>query len=232
MKKEKHSKRYRLALKLFDSKKEYSISEAIKIAKETSKVKFNATVETAFKLNIDPKHSEQQLRGSFVLPNGTGKSQKVLVITSTHQSEATKAGADYVGGIEYITKIEKEKWFDFDVIVATSEMMPKLAKIGKILGPKGLMPNVKIGTITTKIKKTVDDIKKGKVVYRADKGGNIHFIIGKTSFTNEQLESNYKTILANIKKIRPSGIKGKYILNNVISTSMGPSIKIEKATFL
>lgn len=204
----------------------YPIAEAVKLAKETSITKFDATVEVAFNLNVDPRHADQQIRGALVLPAGTGKSQKVLVLTKTKAKEAEAAGADFVGAEELIQKIAKENWFDFDVIVATPEMMAELGKIGKVLGPKGLMPNPKTGTVTMDVEKALDEIKKGKVEYRTDKEGNVHSIIGKVSFKPEDLEKNYTAIFDAIKKAKPQAVKGAYIKNISLSTTMGPGIRV------
>ncbi|WP_031542457.1 50S ribosomal protein L1 [Mesoplasma photuris] len=205
----------------------YSIQDALKLAKETSTTKFDSTVEVAFNLNIDPRKADQQIRGAIVLPEGTGKTQKVLVLTNTKVKEAQDAGADFVGGEELIEKISKENWFEFDVIVATPEMMAKLGAIGKVLGPKGLMPNPKTGTVTMDVAKAIDEIKKGKIEYRADKEGNVHTIIGKASFTLEALEANFKAIVSAIRAAKPQTVKGDYFINVTISTTMGPGIKTE-----
>lgn len=222
----KQSKRLKLISRIVDKNKEYNINDAIDLAKKTSNIKFDASIELVMRLNVNPKHSDQQIRGSLVLPCGTGKKQKVLVLTTTHEKEALEAEADYVGGENLIEKIAKHNWFDFDIIVATPDIMPKLAKIGKILGPKGLMPNPKTGTVTTDVKKAVEDVKRGKLIYRVDKDGNLHFVIGKVSFTSEDLEKNYKTIFSQVQKVKPKTVKGEYIRNIILSTSMGPSIKV------
>lgn len=224
----KYSKRYSALLKLVDKKKSYSINEGIILAKQTSTVKFDSTIELAFKLNIDPRHADQQIRGALVLPCGTGKTQTVLVLTEKYTQDAIAANADFVGNQELMDKISKENWFDFDVIIASLEVMPKLAKLGRILGPKGLMPNPKVGTVTSNIKKAVSDIKNGKLIYRVDKQGNLHFILGKVSFPIENLEKNFKAIMGQVAKVRPQSLKGEYINNISISTSMGPGIKINK----
>ncbi len=221
-----YSKRYRIISKLIDKNQRYSISEAIDLVKKTSNTKFDSTIEMVMRLNVNPKYSDQQIRGSLILPFGTGKSQKVLVLTTTKENEAIEANADYVGGQNYIDKIKNENWFDFDIIVATPEMMVPLGKIGRILGPKGLMPNPKIGTVTSDIKKAINDIKKGKLIYRVDKTGNLHFLIGKASFEAIELEKNFKAVFEQIKKIKPNSVKGEYIKNVVVSSSMGPGIKI------
>ncbi|QEH61237.1 50S ribosomal protein L1 [Spiroplasma chinense] len=209
-----------------DKTKLYPIAEAIKLAKETSITKFDSTVEVAFNLNVDPRHADQQIRGALVLPGGTGKSQKVLVLTKTKAKDAEEAGADFVGAEELIQKIQKENWFDFDVIVATPEMMAELGKIGKVLGPKGLMPNPKTGTVTMDVKKALEEIKKGKVEYRTDKEGNIHSILGKVSFKEEDLMKNYAALFDVIRKAKPAAVKGTYIKNISVTTTMGPGIKV------
>ena len=211
---------------MIEKGKQYSISEAVKLVKETSKVKFDATVEVSFNLNVDPRHADQQIRGAMVLPNGTGRSQKVLVITQgAKEKEARNAGADFVGGKEMLDEIKKG-WFDFDVIVATPDMMGELGKLGKILGPKGLMPNPKTGTVTMNVANAVEEIKKGKIEYRVDKEGNINCLIGKCSFTDEALVENYQALYGAIAKARPAAVKGNYVLNIVLSSTMGPGIKV------
>ncbi|AHB35886.1 50S ribosomal protein L1 [Spiroplasma apis] len=222
----KLSKKFKVANDKVDKTKLYTITEAIKLAKETSITKFDSTVEIAFNLNVDPRHADQQIRGALVLPGGTGKTQKVLVLTKTKVKEAQEAGADFVGAEELIQKIQKESWFEYDVIVATPEMMAELGKIGKVLGPKGLMPNPKTGTVTTDVKKALEEIKKGKVEYRTDKEGNIHSIIGKVSFNEDKLLQNYQAIFDTIKKAKPAAVKGTYIRNISLSTTMGPGIKV------
>ena len=224
----KLSKKYAEALKKVEKNKEYSIDEAINLVKDTSTTKFDSTVEVAFKLNVDPKKADQQLRGSIVLPKGTGKTRKVLVITNEAAAQkCIDAKADYVGGVEYIEKIEKENWFDFDVIVATPDMMPKLGRLGKILGPKGLMPNPKTNTVTTTPEKTVEDIKKGMIEYKTDTYGNVHSVIGKVSFSAEDLKENLEYITKMIISAKPQAVKGTYIENVTLSTTMGPGIKLD-----
>lgn len=225
-KKSRYSKNYQKVSQLFDKNQIYGIQDAIALIKKTSVTKFDATVELVFRLNVDPRHADQQIRGALVLPEGTGKKQKVLVLTNTMHQVAVENQADFVGGKDLIDKIQKENWFDFDIIVATPDIMPELGKIGKILGPKGLMPNPKVGTVTTDLKKALDDIKKGKVEYRVDKQGNLHLIFGKTSFTEDQLSKNYAAIYDVVKKARPVAVKGAYIKNITISTTMGPGIKV------
>ena len=225
----KHGKKYAEAAKLIDKTKLYPIQEAAELVKKVSYAKFDASVETSFRLNVDPRHADEQIRGAMVLPHGTGRTQRVLVITQgPKEQEAKDAGADMVGGAEMLEKI-KGGWFDFDVIVATPDMMGQLGRLGKLLGPKGLMPNPKTGTVTMDLKKAVDEIKKGKVTYRTDKEGNIACMIGKTSFTAEQLAENWQALYDVILKARPAAVKGQYIKNVVLSASMAPSIKVDHA---
>ena len=222
----KHGKKYLEAAKLIDKTKLYPILEAAELLKKVSYGKFDASVETCFRLNVDPRHADEQIRGAMVLPHGTGKSQKVLVITQgPKEQEAKDAGADFVGGKDMLEKI-KGGWFDFDVIVATPDMMGELGKLGKLLGPKGLMPNPKTGTVTMDLKKAVDEIKKGKAEYRTDRDGNVNVMIGKCSFTDEALAENFKAIYDQIVKIKPAAVKGTYIKNLTLSTTMGPGIHV------
>jgi large subunit ribosomal protein L1 len=222
----KTGKKYLAAAKLVDREKRYELAEAITLLKQTSFEKFDSSVQLSLNLNVDPRHADQQIRGAVVLPHGTGRSQKVLVVTQgPKEKEATEAGADYVGNKEILEKI-KGGWFDFDVIVATPDMMGELGKLGKILGPKGLMPNPKTGTVTMDVAKAVKDIKKGKVEYRVDKEGNISVLFGRVSFTEVQLSENLVTLMDLIRKARPAAVKGHYMKNVVISTTMGPGIKI------
>ncbi|MDE5830879.1 MAG: 50S ribosomal protein L1, partial [Clostridia bacterium] len=224
----KLGKKYVEASNKVDRNKLYTKDEAIKLVKETSITKFDGTVEVAFNLNVDAKKADQQLRGSMVLPNGTGKTKRVLVIAKGEAAEAARnAGADYVGDTDMIEKIEKENWFDYDVIVAAPDMMAQLGKIGRILGPKGLIPNPKTGTVTNDTAKAVNDIKKGMVEYRTDSYGNIHTVIGKTSFTDKALTENLVFVFNTILKAKPSTIKGKYINTITISSTMGPGIKLD-----
>ncbi|WP_027063533.1 50S ribosomal protein L1 [Mesoplasma seiffertii] len=222
----KVTKRFKEAAAKVEKQTVYSVKDALQLAKDTATTKFDSTVEIAFNLNIDPRKADQQIRSAVVLPSGTGKTQKVLVLTNTKVKEAQDAGADFVGGEDLIAKIQKENWFDFDVIIATPEMMAKLGAIGKVLGPKGLMPNPKTGTVTMDVAKAIDDVKKGKIEFRADKEGNVHAILGKASFSVEALEENFKTIVSEIKKAKPQTVKGEYVLNVTISTTMGPGIKV------
>ncbi len=222
----KHGKKYLAALAKVDRTKTYPVEEAIALAKEVNFVKFDPTVEVSFRLNVDPRHADQQIRGAMVLPHGTGRSQTVLVITQgPKEKEALDAGADFVGGKEILDKI-KGGWFDFDIIVATPDMMGELGKLGKLLGPKGLMPNPKTGTVTVDVAKAINEIKKGKVVYRVDKEGNINVMIGKLSFTEVQLRENFKAIYDVILRARPAAVKGFYMKNVVLSTTMSPGIRV------
>ncbi|KKK37039.1 50S ribosomal protein L1 [Mesobacillus campisalis] len=226
----KKGKKYQEAAKLVDRSKAYSIQEAIELAKKTSIVKFDATVEAAFRLGVDPKKADQQIRGAVVLPNGTGKTQRVLVFAKGDKAkEAEAAGADYVGDSEYINKIQ-QGWFDFDVIVATPDMMGEVGKLGRVLGPKGLMPNPKTGTVTFDVTKAVNEIKAGKVEYRVDKAGNIHVPIGKVSFEDQKLVENFNTIFDTMMKVKPAAAKGTYMKNVAVSTTMGPGVKVDPAT--
>ena len=226
----KQGKQYVAAAQLVDRNMLYNVDEAITLARKASYAKFNASVELSFRLNVDPRHADQQIRGAVVLPHGTGRTQRVLVITQgAKEKEALDAGADFVGNKEILEKI-KGGWFDFDVIVATPDMMAELGKLGKLLGPKGLMPNPKTGTVTMDVTKAVNDIKKGKVEYRIDKEGNIGVLVGKLSFTDEQIRENMKTIYDLILRARPAAVKGIYMKNLVLSTTMGPGIKLDTAT--
>ena len=228
----KKGKKYVEASKKVDKNTLYTKEEAIKLVKETATAKFDSTVEVAIKLNLDTKKADQQLRGSFVLPNGTGKTKKVLVIAKGEAANAAKnAGTDYVGDTDMIEKIQNENWFDFDVIVATPDMMAQLGRIGRVLGPKGLMPNPKTGTVTMNTAKAVEDIKKGMVSYKTDSFGNVHTIIGKVSVTDEQLLENLTYVFNTIVKAKPSTVKGNYIENISVASTMGPGIKLDKNSF-
>ena len=223
----KLGKKYVEASKKIEKNKSYQLEEAVKLAKETSITKFDSSVELAVKLNI--KKADQQMRGSLVLPNGNGKTKKILVLAKGAAAEAAKkAGADFVGETDMIEKIEKEQWFDFDVIIATPDMMPQLGKIGKVLGPKGLMPNPKTGTVTPTPEKAVEDVKKGMVEYRADQYGNIHVMVGKVSFDEKKLVENVQFVLNTLVKAKPATVKGKYITNISLSTTMGPGIHVDQ----
>lgn len=224
----KHSKMYVEALGNVEKTKNYDVTEAIKLLKSLKTRKFDESVDLVLKLNIDAKKTDMNVRGSFVLPNGTGKTKKILVVTKTKVDEASEA--DYCGAEDMLEKIEKENWFDFDTIVATPEMMPLLGKLGKVLGPKGLMPNPKLGTVTTNVKEAISNIKKGMVEYKNDSYGNLHLTIGKLSFTEEQLEENLRAIVSEIVKNKPNGVKGTFIKNISISSTMSPGIKVDKSS--
>ena len=224
----KHSKMYVEALSNVEKNKSYDVTEAIKVLKSLKPRKFDESVDLALKLNIDAKKTDQNIRGSFVLPNGTGKTKRVLVVTKTKAAEASEA--DYCGAEDMIEKIEKENWFDFDTIVATPEMMPLLGKLGKVLGPKGLMPNPKLGTVTTNVKDAISNIKKGMVEYKNDSYGNLHLSVGKLSFSEDKLEENIRAIVAEIVKNKPTGVKGTFIKNVSLSSTMSPGIKIDSSS--
>jgi len=225
----KQGKRYAESAKLVDSKKMYDAKEALEIIEKMPKTKFDETVELHVRLGVDSKHADQQVRGTVVLPNGTGKSLKVLVFAKGDKAkEAEEAGADYVGAEELVPKIEKENWFDYDVIVATPDMMGVIGRLGKVLGPKGLMPNPKSGTVTMDVKKAIAEIKSGKVEYRLDKTNIIHLGFGKVSFGAEKLAENYQVIMDAIIKAKPAAAKGQYIKSVAITTTMGPSLKINQ----
>ena len=226
----KYGKKYLEAAKLIDSSKSYSVNEAIELAQKTNYTKFDASIDVSYNLNVDPRYADQQIRGAIVLPNGTGKSKKVLAITDKVK-DATEAGADFVGGKEMLDKIKNENWFEFDAIVATPNMMGELGKLGRILGPKGLMPNPKTGTVNPDIAKAVKEIKAGKVEYRVDKQGNINVSNGRVSFSTEKLAENFKTLKDAIMKAKPATIKGAYIKNVVVSSSMGPGVKVDYTSF-
>lgn len=222
----KRGKKYLEAAKLIDKTQKYDINEAVELVKKTSFVKFDATVEAAFRLNLDPRKAEQNLRGAIVLPHGTGKVSRVVVIAQGEKAkEAEAAGADHVGDAELIQKIAGG-WFDFDVMVATPDMMAQLGKLGRILGPKGLMPNPKTGTVTMDVTKAVNEIKNGKIEYRVDKVGNIHAPIGRISFDNEKLVENFKTLYNTLARIKPATVKGVYMKNITITSSMAPGVKV------
>ena len=222
------SKRYEESSKLIEANKKYSINEALEIIEKMPKAKFDETVELHVRLGVDFKHADQQVRGTVVLPNGTGKTQKVLVFAKGPKAdEATKAGADYVGAEELIPKIQNDNWFDYDVVVATPDMMGVVGRLGKVLGPKGLMPNPKSGTVTMDVTKAIADIKSGKVEYRLDKTNIIHLGFGKVSFGAQKLQENYQTIMDAIIKAKPAAAKGQYIKSISVTTTMGPGISVE-----
>lgn len=223
----KKGKRFVEVAKLVDRSKAYPVEEAVELIKKTATAKFDETVETAFRLGVDPKKADQQIRGAMVLPHGTGKTQRVLVFAKGEKAkEAEAAGADYVGDAEYINKIN-QGWFEFDVVVATPDMMAEVGKLGRVLGPKGLMPNPKTGTVTFEVEKAINDIKAGKVEYRVDKAGNIHVPIGKISFDDVKLVENFKAIVETIQKAKPAAAKGTYMRNVAIASTMGPGIKVD-----
>ncbi|WP_009966323.1 50S ribosomal protein L1 [Bacillus subtilis] len=227
----KKGKKYVEAAKLVDRSKAYDVSEAVALVKKTNTAKFDATVEVAFRLGVDPSKNDQQIRGAVVLPNGTGKTQRVLVFAKGEKAkEAEAAGADFVGDTDYINKIQ-QGWFDFDVIVATPDMMGEVGKIGRVLGPKGLMPNPKTGTVTFEVEKAIGEIKAGKVEYRVDKAGNIHVPIGKVSFEDEKLVENFTTMYDTILKAKPAAAKGVYVKNVAVTSTMGPGVKVDSSTF-
>jgi len=219
----KKGKKYVAALEKVDANKLYSIEEAAKLVKETSTVKFDATVDVSFNLNVDPKQADQQVRGTLVLPHGNGKTKKVLAITDKVE-DAKAAGADFYGGQEMIDKIQRENWFEYDVIVATPNMMGLIGKVARILGPKGLMPNPKTGTVTTDLAKAISEIKAGKVEYRTDKEANMHVSIARVSFDEKKIAENLQALVDAVLKARPAAVKGNYIKTAVIHTTMGPAI--------
>ena len=222
----KLTKNYKNSLSMIEKGKKYTALEACELAKKTTTVKYDAPIRVSFKLNVDPRQADQQIRGAMVLPNGTGRSQKILVVTQGAKiDEAKAAGADYVGDKEILEKV-KGGWFDFDIIVATPDMMGELGKLGKILGPKGLMPNPKTGTVTPNVTQAVEEIKKGKVEYRVDKEGNINCVIGKASFDADKLAENYNALYSQLVKLRPAAVKGTYIQSITLSSNMGPGIKV------
>ena len=220
-------KKYADALKLIEADKFYSPKEAVALVKKTAATKFDSTIEVAFRLGVNPKYPDQQVRGALVLPNGTGKSKTVMVFAKGPKvAEAEAAGADFVGGEEYVDKI-KNGWMDFDVCIATPDMMGLVGRLGKILGPRGLMPNPKVGTVTMDVTRAVKESKAGKIEYRTDKAGNVQAPIGKASFTEEQLLQNYMTLADTLVKVKPSGAKGQYMKTVTLSCTMGPGVKID-----
>lgn len=226
----KKGKKYQEAAKLVDRTKAYPIEEAIELVKKTSVASFDETVEVAFRLGVDPKKADQQIRGAVVLPHGTGKVQRVLVFAKGEKAkEAQAAGADYVGDEDYINKIS-QGWFDFDVVVATPDMMGQVGKLGRVLGPKGLMPNPKTGTVTFEVDRAVNEIKAGKIEYRVDKAGNVHAPIGKVSFDTDKLKENLTTVIETLIKVKPAAAKGTYMKNIAIASTMGPGVKLNVAT--
>ena len=223
-------KKYRESAKLIDSAKQYEAAEALELAVKAAKAKFDETVEVHIKLGVDSRHADQQVRGAIVLPHGTGKTARVLVFAKGAKAEeAQAAGADYVGEMELVTKIQNENWFDFDVVVATPDMMGVVGRLGKVLGPKGLMPSPKAGTVTMDVTKAVNEIKAGKIEYRLDKTNIIHCPIGKVSFGKEKLSENFNALLGAIVKAKPSAAKGQYLRSVVVASTMGPGIKVNSA---
>ena len=223
----KFGKKYMEAAQKIDRSKLYPVDEAVKLAKETNTAKFDASVEVSFKLNVDPRHADQQIRGAVVLPNGTGKTVKVLVFAKGAKAdEAQAAGADFVGGEELIPRIQNDGWLDFDVVVATPDMMGVVGRLGRVLGPKGLMPNPKAGTVTMDVTKAIDDIKAGKIEYRLDKANIIHVPVGKASFTEEQLVENFNALMGAINKAKPAAVKGAYLKSVTLTSTMGPGVKV------
>ena len=228
----KHGKKYVEAAKLVDRAVFYEPNDAIALAKKTAVAKFDETIEAHIRTGCDGRHAEQQIRGAVVLPNGTGKTVKVLVFAKGDKlSEAEAAGADYVGGEELIPKIQKEGWLDFDVVVATPDMMSVVGRLGRILGPKGLMPNPKAGTVTMDVAKAVKDIKAGKIEYRLDKNNIVHVPVGKASFTEEALQENFNALMEAIMKAKPSALKGQYLKSITLTSTMGPGVKVSVAKF-
>ena len=222
----KNSKKYEAALKKIDASKVYSLEEAVKLVKETSTTKFDSSVDISFRLNVNPTLADQLIRGTITLPHGNGKTKKVLVVTNTKLDDAKESGADFFGGKEMLEKIQRENWFGFDVIVATPDMMGELGKMGRVLGPKGLMPNPKTGTVTMDVKTAVAEIKRGNIAYRVDRDGNLSMGIGRVSFSDADLLENLAAITEHIAKARPSTVKGTYILTAALSTTMGPAVQI------
>lgn len=229
----KRSRKYQELIKQVDKTKLYESAEALALAKKTATAKFDETIEVHIKTGCDGRHAEQQVRGAVVLPHGTGKSVKVLVFAKgVKLDEAQAAGADYVGGEELIPKIQNDGWLDFDVVVATPDMMGVVGRLGRVLGPKGLMPNPKAGTVTMDVTKAINDIKAGKIEYRLDKANIIHVPIGKASFTEEQLADNFQSLMDAIIKARPSAVKGQFIRSCTVAATMGPGVKINPASFV
>lgn len=226
----KRGKRYLENLKLYDKTQQYSSDEAMDIVLKTANAKFDETIDLAVRLGVDPRHADQQVRGTVILPHGTGKAVKVLVFAKGEKAkEAEAAGADYVGAEELVEKIQKENWFDYDVVIATPDMMGVVGRLGKLLGPKGLMPNPKSGTVTFEVEKAVKEAKAGKIEYRIDKAGIIHVPIGKKSFGKEKLLENFRTVMDAIIKSKPAAAKGQYIKSVVLSSTMGPGVKVNPA---
>lgn len=228
----KRGKKYIEAAKLVDRTVQYDTEEAVDLVKQTAVAKFDETVEAHIRLGVDGRHADQQVRGAVVLPHGTGKTVRVLVFAKDDKiAEAEAAGADYVGSDEYVAKIQNEGWFEFDVIVATPDMMGVVGRLGRVLGPKGLMPNPKAGTVTMDVAKAIEDIKAGKIEYRLDKANIIHVPVGKASFTKEQLIENFDTLMTEVVKARPAAAKGQYLRNVTMTSTMGPGIRINSGQY-
>ena len=226
----KRGKKYNEAVKSFDKSVQYDVNDAVKYVKQVATAKFDETIEAHIRLGVDGRHADQQVRGAVVLPHGTGKTVRVLVFAKGDKlAEAEAAGADYVGGDELIPKIQNENWFEFDVVVATPDMMGVVGRLGRVLGPKGLMPNPKAGTVTMDVTKAVNDIKAGKIEYRLDKTNIIHVPVGKASFTEEQLADNFQTLIDEINKAKPAAVKGQYLKSVTLTSTMGPGVKINPA---
>ena len=226
----KKGKKFIEAKKLVDSTTLYSVEEAVELVKKTNVAKFDATVDVAFRLGVDPRKADQQIRGAMVLPHGTGKTKKVLVFAKGEKAaEAQAAGADFVGAEDLVQKIQKENWFDFDVVVATPDMMGVVGRLGRVLGPKGLMPNPKSGTVTFDVTKAIEEIKAGKVEYRLDKNNIVHVPVGKVSFGGEKLAENFATLMSAIVKAKPASAKGTYLRSITVASTMGPGVKINAA---
>ena len=229
----KHGKKYTDAAKLIDRSVQYDSAEAISLVKKSATAKFDETIEAHIRLGVDGRHADQQIRGAVVLPHGTGRSVRVLVFAKNQKlDEAKEAGADYAGGEELVPRIQKDGWFEFDVVVATPDMMGVVGKLGRVLGPKGLMPNPKAGTVTMDVTKAVKDIKAGKIEYRLDKTNIIHCPVGKASFTEEQLAENFETLIGAIVKAKPAAAKGQYLRSVTLTSTMGPGIKLNTAKFM
>ena len=229
----KTGKRYSEAAKLIEKTKTYDLEEAVALVKKTASAKFDETIEAHFRLGVDGRHADQQVRGAVVLPHGTGKTVKVLVFAKGNKvDEALAAGADYAGGDELVPKIQNEGWLDFDVVVATPDMMGVVGRLGRVLGPKGLMPNPKAGTVTMDVTKAINEIKAGKIEYRLDKTNIVHVPVGKVSFTEEQLADNFQAIMDAIVKAKPSSLKGTYLKNITLASTMGPGVKVNTSKYV
>ena len=229
----KHGKKYMDSAKAVDSSKQYDSAEALDLVCKNAKAKFDETIEAHIRLGVDSRHADQQVRGAVVLPNGTGKNVRVCVFCKEDKYEAAKAaGAEFVGGMDLVDKIMKENWMDFDVVVATPDMMGVVGRLGRVLGPKGLMPNPKAGTVTMDVAKAISDIKAGKIEYRLDKANIIHVPVGKVSFTEEQLNENFQTLINAIVKAKPAAAKGQYLKSVVIASTMGPGVKINTTSYV